>query len=302
MHQQGSNAIKADWFADDLRLYRDQYSLNLLSVHKHVINFQVDKWPHLLMIADPALERGPATVGLARRDFILLSGKVNEIGSGWFGPSTIELISNGKILNVHWREGSAVSFAPIRLTGFDLQLLESTATAYRDMLVKYATPSASAVLFGFQGGDEYFRHEISGTFPHLVDSLIAAREQDFIVSCRKLTGMGRGFSPTGDDLIHGSLIAYHYFSHENSLMEKISEGLSETAEFTNLMGKHMLELGRRGLTPEALQAFIMSIGNNTPEHSTINRVLNIGSNTGYDLVTAILYYIFRMTGANKIFR
>lgn len=295
MHQQGSNAIKADWFADDLRLYRDQYSLNLLSVHKHVINFQVDRWPHLLMIADPALERGPATVGLARRDFILLSGKVNEIGSRWFGPSTIELISNGKILSVHWREGSAVSFAPIRLTGFDLQLLKSTATAYRDMLAKYATPSASAVLLGFQGGDEYFRHEISGTFPHLIDSLIAAREQDFIVSCRKLTGMGRGFSPTGDDLIYSALIAFNYFSYKQDFAEKIPACLFEVADLTNVMGRHMLEIGLRGLAPEALQALIMSITANNPDHLILNRVLKIGSYTGYDLAAALLYYILRIT-------
>lgn len=295
MHQQGSNAIKADWFADDLRLYRDQYSLNLLSVHKHVINFQIDRWPHLFMVADPALERGPATVGLNHRDFMLLSAEAHEISGGTFEPYKIELTSNKKISTVQWSKDGAVSFAPIRVTGLDLQLLKSTATAYRDMLAKYATPSASAVLFGFQGGDEYFRHEISGTFPHLVDSLIAAREQDFIVSCRKLTGMGRGFSPTGDDLIYSALIAFNYLSYKQDFAEKIPACLFGVADFTNVMGRHMLEIGLRGLAPKVLQALIMSITANNPDHLILNRVLKIGSYTGYDLTAALLYYIIRIT-------
>jgi len=296
MPQLSSNAIKADWFADDLRQYSDQYSLNVLSVHKHVINFQVDRWPHLLMVAGSALERGPATVGLNQMDFMLLSAAAHEISGGTFEPFKIELAGNDKISTVQWSKDGAVSFAPIRFTGLDLRLLKETAKTYRHMLAEFAVPSASAVLNGLPGGEEYFRNQIAVYYPELVDSLLEAREEDFSASCQKIIGMGRGFSPTGDDLIHGSLVAYHYFSYENSLMEKIAEDLSETAELTNLMGKHMLELGRRGLTTEAIRTFIISIAKNMPEYMAIKRVLDIGSSTGYDLATAILYYIFRMIG------
>ncbi len=295
MYQHNNTKIDAAWFALDLGRYRDRYELKPLSIHDHVLNFQVDKWPHLLMVADPVLERGPATVGLIQNDFEMLSSAVKEMDNGWFGSSKIDILVNGRSLSVNWCSEVGVSFAPVRLSGLNRSELKSSARAYRDMLKKAAEPSASAVLLGLPGGDQYFRHKISANYPRLVDSLIAAKEQDFIASCRTITGMGRGFSPTGDDLIHGALIAFNYFSYNHLFTEKIFPGLAGNAELTGIMGRHMLETGRRGLTSEAVQALVMSIAANKPDPPTISRILKIGSNTGYDIAAALLYYIFRMS-------
>ncbi len=295
MDQDNLILTDADWFAADLDRYCETYNLKLYSIHDLVINFQVDTWPHLLMVAGPALEQGPAAVGLGQRDFELFKATVEKMNNGWFEPSEINIASNDRNVSVNWHAGNCADFTPPRLSGYNLAEIKAAAKVYRELLKTVAEPSASAVLLDLPGGEDYFRHEISCNYPLLVDSLLAGKDEKFVTSCRAITGMGRGFSPTGDDLIHGALIAFNYFSYDHNFAEKITGGLAETAALTNAMGGHMLDTGIRGLTPVNVQAFITSIAANKPDYLTLDRLLKIGSNTGYDLAAALLCYIFRMT-------
>jgi len=291
MHQQSRNNIKADWFADDLGLYRDRYNLNVLSVHKHVINFQVDRWPHLLMVAGTALERGPATVGLNHRDFMLLSAQAHEISGGAFKPFKIELTSNKKISTVQWSKDGAVSFAPIRFAGLDLQLLKETAKTYRHMLAKHASPSASSVLNGLPGGEEYFRDQIKNSFPVLTDALAKRNPSQFLQHAFNLIGLGRGFSPECDDLIYGALLAYHYFDYDSLLADILKNHFVSLVEATNQMGGHLITMGLNGLAAETVIDFLRSLAAGVLDKLILYKVSDIGHSTGPAIITAILYYI-----------
>lgn len=289
MPQQSSSEIKADWFADDLGQYRDQYSLNVLSAHKHVINFQVDRWPHLLMVADPELERGPATIGLGKKDFLLVSRAVHEMHKGFFNQSQIIFkINKGQII-INWRDGNLISFTPFNIKPLDYSNIHSAVKKCLRILRQCDVPSASAVLLNINGGDNYFRRIIYKNFPPLVYSLMNEDVKLLMKYCSRLVGLGKGLTPTGDDLIHGALIGYHYLitAKNNTFKQTLSS--SVMACKTNLFGQHMIEMGCKGLTSEAVRDFILAINKDSVFPTLMNRILNIGASTGYDLAIAILF-------------
>lgn len=246
------------------------------------------------MIAGPELEKGPCTVGLNNSEFIKLKKAVALTGCGWFDPFSIALsFSEGRYL-INWREGKKYCFAPVRINDLDYARLAENAGSCRRILQDINIPTASAVLLGLPGGDDYFRDKILSSFPPLVEALLTGLEQEFVASCRKIIGMGRGSTPTGDDLVHGALVAYHCFNYDLLFLDKIFAGFNKAAAKTNPMGRHMLETGRMGLTPEVFQKFILALACSRAEPASLQRMQNIGSSTGYDLMIGLLYFVSQM--------
>lgn len=285
--------LETSWFAADLKNYKQESRIHLLSIHDHVLNFQVDGWPHLLMIAGPVLEKGPATIALEEKEFSMIKGCALKSEPGLFEPEKIIIKGSTHNFLLNWNRGERISFTPFRLYVHDLTLIDKSANAYCNMLKKSGVPTPSAVLLGLPGGESYFRQKIHHNFPDLVESLMNRHRADFLKSCAEISGMGRGASPTGDDLIHGVLIAYHYFIFDPHFTECMAKELLTVAVGTTMMGKHMLENGRRGLTSNALRQFIQNLAQGKVCSSVLARVLKTGSQTGYDLVTAVLYFALR---------
>ncbi|MFO7952152.1 MAG: DUF2877 domain-containing protein [Bacillota bacterium] len=293
--------LDVGWFAADLQNYKQESKMHLLSIHDHVLNFRVDGWSHLLMIAGPVLEKGPATIGLKEDEFRKLRGFVLKAESGWFEPEKIFFYGSKSSLRLSWHRGEKISFAPFKLSALDLKLIEKSANAYRDMLGKSGFPTPSAVLLGLPGGESYFRQKLHHNFPGLVEFLINRRRTDFLSSCAEISGLGRGASPTGDDLIHGVLVAFHYFVFDRHFTESMAEDFLKMAEGTTLMGRHMLETGRRGLTSEALRQFIQALARGKATPTSLYRVLKTGSQTGHDLAAAVLYFVLKYIKSTVLF-
>ncbi len=287
--------LAAAWYAADLQGCKQESKMHLLSVHEHVLNYRVTSWPHLLMIAGPSLERGPASLGLAEKDFQILRDGVGGTQPGWFDSTKIIVNGLSSSFQIKWRRGEKISFESFKISDLDLKMAGKTANDYRGMLKIIGMPTPSAVLLGLPGGEIYFRRKINRIFPFLADSLINRKRTDFLSSCAEICGMGRGASPTGDDLIHGALAAFNYTVFDRQFNESIAEELRKIAAGTTLMGRHMLETGRKGLTSEALRLFIFSLARGDSEPSALARVLKTGSQTGYDLAAAVLYFTLRFT-------
>jgi hypothetical protein len=283
--------FEADWYAADLDSCRTRSKITRLSLHDHVINFRVESWPHLLMVADSQLEKGPATVGCSDHVFSQFAGITRDMNSGWFERFNITLSGPNGESCLNWCTAELLSFSLPKISGFDRATLLKTVEAYLFMLRTMAQQSAAAVLLGIPGGDHYFRQEISYNLPHLLNALITASEKDFIKACRNLIGMGKGFSPTGDDLVHGALLACHCYMNDNTFIDKISEPFHELFKKTNYMGQHVLEMGRKGLTSEAMAAYILTLSDGVADESALRRVLKIGSGSGFEMVIAILLFV-----------
>jgi len=285
--------FEAAWFATDLLSCKQESRMHLLSIHDHVLNFQVNSWPHLLMIGSPSLGRGPASLGLAEKEFQKLRDNAFKTQTGWFDSTEIIVNGMNSIFQIKWRRGEKISLAPFKITDLDLKLALTSVNAYRSMLIINGVPTPSAVLLDLPGGEIYFRRILKRVFPRLVDSLINRNRAAFLNSCAEICGMGRGASPTGDDLIHGALAAFNYIVYDRQFNESVAEEMAQIAKGTTMMGRHMLETGRKGLTSEALRQFILSLARGETDLTALFRVLKTGSQTGYDLATAVLYFTLK---------
>lgn len=283
--------VEASWYAADLDSCSARSKISRLSIHDHVINFRVESWPHLLMITDSQLERGPAAVGCSDHSFSEIAGIAREMNSGWFEPFSVTLSSAAEEACLNWRRAEPCDFSLPKISIFDRVTMLKNVEAYLAMLRKMTHHSAAAILLGLPGGEDYFRQEIGNNLPDLLNALINAGEKDFIKACRNLIGMGKGFSPTGDDLVHGALVAYHCCMNDNAFIVKISESFHELFKQTNYMGQHMLEMGLKGYASEAMIAFIITLNDGVVKKATLNRVLQIGSGSGFEMVIALLLFV-----------
>ncbi|HHX86965.1 MAG TPA: DUF2877 domain-containing protein, partial [Firmicutes bacterium] len=145
-----------------------------------------------------------------------------------------------------------------------------------------------------EGGESYFRTEIMNNFPPLVEAAHTGKRQEFAVASRRLSGLGRGATPTGDDLIHGALIACRYYFHSRRLPWISPPYPPQLNSSTTLLGAHMLDIASRGLTIEPVRSLLLEIfaGRVTP--GSLRLLLEVGSSTGYDLAVAIYYTLSRL--------
>ncbi len=286
--------LEAAWCAADLDCYRESRPVALYSVHEQVVNYTVPGRLPLLILAGPEIEKGPATIGLARDEFLVLREAAGKWPAGYFNSRTLALGNNGEGLEVSLQRGEKYSFsvtAPRCLDTDQLCYAVNRYTAmYKAILRKEVSFASGAALLGLPGGDDYFRQEIAGHFPRVVNALLTKNANLFISSCQKLIGMGRGATPEGDDLIHGALGAYHYLVNDLAFLDKIAGALRKTMINTNVMGRHMLESGLRGLIADPLHHFLESLVKGRPDKASLKKVLAIGSSSGHSLAMAIVRF------------
>jgi hypothetical protein len=129
----------------------------------------------------------------------------------------------------------------------------------------------------------YFGDRFQTHFPQLVASLQHADGPGFARSCQQLIGLGPGSSPTGDDLIHGALIAHHYFRKAMRNPVIIPPFPQEFRRQTTPVGAHMLEMGREGLTPEPVRQYVLALLDGSFVEPTLEKLGHMGASSGYDM-------------------
>ena len=279
------------WYAADLERYNNEYKVTLLSIHKEIINFSVENWPHLLMVAKSGFERGPCTIGLDHELFAELHEKAESAAEISFNNHALTFSSGNDMYSINWREGEQLSFAPFKIDNLEHDKVSKTVEQYSRALENIELNTPSAVLLDMPGGAEYFRKTISAAYPEIIKALFKRSEQEFLDACRKIIGMGHGSSPSGDDLICGALLSFHYFTADQSFIDNITAELKAETGKTNMMGGHMIEIGLSGLTPYIFQALLVSIIKGKFEPALLTRTIKVGASTGSDLLIALVLFI-----------
>jgi len=278
----------AAWSAADLEPYSGCYALKLLSLHDHVANFQVAGWSHLLFIGDQDLAAGPASIGLATEDFKDFRNHLLQSRSGRFEDGRAIFDLGKRRVTIDRRGGENKTFAPVFNFSEATTELVITLEYYEKSLKDMDLPTPAATLLASPGGDDYYRSAIAANFPAIIKALIDQNKQELIKYCRSIYGMGHGLTPTGDDLIHAAFVVANIYSQKGRIfMDLLRPDVEAFSAQTGLFGRHMLEIGRRGLTPEPFGSYLEALKLGVREARIINNMIKIGSATGFDLAIGI---------------
>lgn len=276
--------LTASWAAADLKLYSGCYSLKLLSIHDHVASFQVTGWPHLFFIGDLQLARGPASVGLTPGDFNFFKGLLKQNSTGKIEDSRVIFNSPEAIMIIDRRGGEEKSFAPVSCFNENKRELVNVLNYYENSLKQPVLPTPSAVLLDRPGGEDFCRKAIADNFPAIIKALINQNKQELIKYCRNICGMGHGLTPTGDDLIHAAFVVANLSGRKGrEFMSSLRPEVEVLSAQTGLFGRHMIEIGRQGLTPEPFLKYLEALSRGFKASEIINDMVSIGSTTGFDL-------------------
>ncbi|GEN56541.1 hypothetical protein GCM10012290_11970 [Halolactibacillus alkaliphilus] len=105
---------------------------------------------------------------------------------------------------------------------------------------------------------------------------------------KQFIGLGIGLTPSGDDFLLGlfSVFNYYHTSEWRLILEYKDDFLTYTKERTTSVSYHMLKQMIYGQTNDALKALIEAENNVDVKH--IERVLQIGSTSGTDMLVGVL--------------
>jgi len=283
----GQKEYEVQWWAGDLAAYNKPRKISVLSVHDLVINLRVEGWRHLLMVAAPLTWRGPATVGLTRESFYDFKRVAYPGLKGSFELGIVRFSVNCKA-SMCLCAGKDISFAPGVLPAADTAALHSVLPEVKTSLLAAGGDTSSSVLIGGSSGEGFFRERIAESFPRLLDSLAAGDRAGFSSACVSLAGLGRGATPSGDDLVFGALLTYRYFMQSMGKYWQPPHIPPEAMAGTTLLGAHMLEMSRRGLAPEPVRDYLAGLIGGENNAGILSRVIMLGASTGFDIAHAVL--------------
>ena len=162
--------------------------------------------------------------------------------------------------------------------------------------------SAAAILLGLDGGEPYFREKFITNFPQFVAALIEGNEADLIHYSQNIL-LGRGSTPTGDDLVCGELAGrYHALWNGQTNWRRPALAVNRST-VTTALSVHSLELGARGLAVAPVRNHLLSLFSEKWDRESLSRLLMMGSSTGYDLAVSMqvtLEYCFGIQTAGLL--
>lgn len=278
---------EAQWWARDLAVYRRLRKISVLSVHDLVINLRVEGWRHLLMVAAPFTWRGPATIGLTRESFRDFSRVAYPGQEGGIGPGILRLNANN-VATICLSAGKDLSFAPGKLQTAGTTAVKTLLREVKASLLAAGGDTSSSVLIGGLAGEPFFRERIREGFPKLLCAMAAGDRAGFYAACVSLAGLGRGSTPSGDDLVCGALLTYRYYRQSRRECWQPPLIPPEASAGTTLLGAHMLEMSRRGLAPEPVRDFLTAMIGGEINAGTLSRIISLGASTGFDIAHAVL--------------
>lgn len=283
----GKTDCEVMWWARDLAAYKRPRKITVLSVHDQVINLRVEGWRHLLMVAAPVTWRGPSTIGLTREGFRNFGRVLHPGMEGSFDRGTVWISANHEV-SICLGAGKDISFAPGVLPAAGTAAIRSVLPEVKASLLAAGCDISSSVLIGGSSGEGFFRERIRASFPRLLSSLATGDRAGFNSACADLVGLGRGSTPSGDDLVCGALLTYRYFTQNRGERWQPPRIPPEAVAGTTLLGAHMLEMGRRGLAPEPVRDFLISLVQGESNAGILSRITMLGASTGFDIAHAVL--------------
>jgi hypothetical protein len=287
--------IAPDWVAADLADRTGPAEAQVVSVHAAVVNLAVDAWPHLLMIAGPGLYRGPAAVGLSATGFAAVRTWLATGAAVRYAPDALTFTRPGGTTHVDLG-GPAVSFAPPGVIDFRIDAYRDGLPAALAALRAATAGDLCSVLLSSDLGADPFAGSIVEAFPTLVRALDSGDGKGFVEAARRLVGLGYGSTPTGDDLIHGALVAVHYLDRCVPAQRMVARPSHEALRATTRLGAHMLVMGSLGLTPEPVRAFLVDLLGGRSVSAALRGVSQMGADSGRTIAVGAALTVATLLG------
>ncbi len=320
------------WYSKNLALNTQSIEIDsLLTLHDRVINFTRKKHGEVLSVAHPFIYKGPSTVGVSSYAFKQVTNalKSGALKSGILSGNQLTLayknippqyFSLHHALSLSFHVESAINpnikdkkinaqidYIYQRLELTREKLKRSCDIDSRIVFASNISNSDSTSPNQHAPGAGFFQSQFKKHFPRLVIKLLENKnnnnlDSDWRNQADQLIGLGRGTTPSGDDMIHGCFIALNwlkqlelYAAEVPQFSEKL---LRHYQQKTTKMGVHMLSTGTQGQTPEPVLDYIklLTSNNNFEVPSNIDsistpfeRVSQMGHSTGLDILTGFTY-------------
>lgn len=112
----------------------------------------------------------------------------------------------------------------------------------------------------------------------------------------KLIGFGNGLTPAGDDILSGLMLSLAFTAKAldcaDYILNRVNPAIiRDSKELTTLLSAELLYYAAKGLGSASIEKFLTQILNSAEEDLTVallNKVLDIGHSSGFDIVFGIL--------------
>ena len=113
----------------------------------------------------------------------------------------------------------------------------------------------------------------------------------------RITGLGSGLTPSGDDFLTGFLGASYCFAHDDKFRETVFSKMASPLGRTSLPAFFMLKASLAGHYPEPLSDLLSSIGAGRIRavKSAVDRLGALGATSGHDMLAGTLAW-FKAAG------
>ncbi len=102
-------------------------------------------------------------------------------------------------------------------------------------------------------------------------------------------------------MIHAAFLVTNRFSCVGKIfMDSLGPAVKVLAAQTGLFGGHMIEIGRRGLTPAPFSNFLEALSLGVKEPRIIKNMVEIGSATGFDLAIGMTVTVKEWLGYSLV--
>ncbi|MEW6522277.1 MAG: DUF2877 domain-containing protein [Bacillota bacterium] len=192
-----------------------------------------------------------------------------------------------------------VSFAPPAEVTMVREGWLSSLTSFSTQLKNLTASHTCSVLLGSNDTQGYFGEQIKTYFPQLTHALLRSDRMGFQACCGMLAGLGDGSTPTGDDLIHGALIALHYYRRSKNCKYRAMPYPEDIKQRTTPLGAHMLEMGQRGLTPEPVRDYVLSLLRGRPCNQALQKLSRMGGSTGHNIAVGAFLMLAKLCGQHN---
>ncbi len=292
-------AFRARWIG--AAIPSESRNIRVHSVYAHAVNLQLEGWDLLAAITGPAGEGMPHAMVLGTEvDF---SGWRLERGdAGHFGEGSLRLRGSGCQIEVEFldsgreRHEGMAGVAALG-TAFDA----AVAALVKEQWIRSCDFQIGALLAS-EGGYGAMGARLAAAAQSLASALPAVcgpgriGNDSLPVAVRRLVGLGRGLTPSGDDFLCGFMAAANCHDHGQAVV--IGETVEECISATNEISGSLLRCAIRGFFPRDLRHAASAIG--VEDESTavvaIRRLCKMGHSSGADMATGFLFGLFSLIG------
>lgn len=279
-------SYRALWVAADL-LIQEPGQFRLVSLHEHVANFEVDGWSSLLMIGDPFVHRGPSSLAVSHEGFIELRRILQSCSTGLFAYGELNLSDGIQKFRIGFGD-LVLDFSVPQGLHWNPCTLRMSREFITNCLREQAPICDSFGLLGIESDNDLFLSTFARSVPSVITAIALEDDELLHTSCRSIIGLGTGATPTGDDLIHGAMVTYHYSMRAQGRPPPRFTLSPNLVSMTTPLGRHMLTTGVQGLTCQPVRNYLISLFTGTINSETILELGSIGASTGWDVAIATL--------------